>query len=130
MRPLGLARQFSSLPLQKLSFSMFFKIVVLKNFRNIHMKTPMLESLFYKVEGLTTFNVTKKWLQHRCFPGNIAKFFRTPFLIEHLWWLLLPLHVGIEYYVPRFQTWLDKTSEIFMLPECQLLYRKLALLEA
>ena len=26
--------------------------------------------------------------QHRCFPVNIAKCLRTPFLIEHLWWLL------------------------------------------
>ena len=26
---------------------------------------------------------------HRCFPVNFAKFLRTPFFIEHLWWLLL-----------------------------------------
>ena len=26
---------------------------------------------------------------HRCFPANFAKFQRTPFNIEHLWWLLL-----------------------------------------
>ena len=24
----------------------------------------------------------------RCFPVNFAKFLRTPFLTEHLWWLL------------------------------------------
>ena len=28
-------------------------------------------------------------LWHRCFPVNFAKFPRTPFIIEHLWWLLL-----------------------------------------
>ena len=31
----------------------------------------------------------KKRLCHRCFPVNFAKFLRTPFFTEHLWWLLL-----------------------------------------
>ena len=31
----------------------------------------------------------KKRLWHRCFLLNFAKFLRTPFLKEHLWWLLL-----------------------------------------
>ena len=31
----------------------------------------------------------KKRLWHRCFLENFAKFLRTPFLIEHFWWLLL-----------------------------------------
>ena len=31
----------------------------------------------------------KKRLWHRCFPVNFAKFLRTPFFTEHLWWLLL-----------------------------------------
>ena len=26
---------------------------------------------------------------YRCFPVNFAKFLRTPFYIEHLWWLIL-----------------------------------------
>ena len=30
-------------------------------------------------------------LWHRCFPVNFAKFLKTPFIIEHLWWLLLNL---------------------------------------
>ena len=33
----------------------------------------------------------KKRLGHRCFPVNIAKFVRTPFFKEHLWWLLLQI---------------------------------------
>ena len=33
----------------------------------------------------------KKQLRHRCFPINFLKFLRTPFLMEHLWWLLLNL---------------------------------------
>ena len=31
----------------------------------------------------------KKRLWYMCFPVNFAKFLRTPFHIEHLWWLLL-----------------------------------------
>ena len=31
----------------------------------------------------------KKRLWHKCFPVNLAKFLRTPFFTEHLWWLLL-----------------------------------------
>ena len=31
----------------------------------------------------------KKRLWHRCFPVKFAKFLRTPFFTEHLWWLLL-----------------------------------------
>ena len=31
----------------------------------------------------------KKRLWHRYFPVDFAKFLRTPFLTEHLWWLLL-----------------------------------------
>ena len=33
----------------------------------------------------------KKRLWHRCFPVNLVKFLRTPFLIEHQWWLLLKI---------------------------------------
>ena len=50
----------------------------------------MLESLFNKFGGLKAcnFNFIKKRLQYRCIPVNIAKFLRTAFFIEHLWWLL------------------------------------------
>ena len=37
------------------------------------------------------FNFIKKSLCHRCFPVNFVKFLRTPFFIEHIWWLLLYL---------------------------------------
>ena len=44
----------------------------------------MLKPLFNNVASLK-----RKRLQHRCFSVNIAKSLRTPFLIEHLRWLLL-----------------------------------------
>ena len=56
---------------------MFLKIGVLKNFCNIHKKTPVLDLLFNKVTELEACNCIKKRLQHRCFLVNIAKFLRT-----------------------------------------------------
>ena len=58
---------------------------------NIHRKTPVLDSLFNKVAGLQISNFIKKWLQHRCFPVNVANFLRTVFCIEHPRCLLLYL---------------------------------------
>ena len=47
---------------------------------------------FIKKETLARpSTLLKKRLWHRCFPVNFEKFLRTPFLIEHLWWLLLLL---------------------------------------
>ena len=57
---------------------MFLKV------RNTHRKTSVLKPLFNNVASLK-----RKRLQHRCFSVNIAKSLRTPFLIEHLRWLLL-----------------------------------------
>ena len=48
------------------------------------------QSLYFnKVAGLRLATLLKKRLWHRCFPVNFAKFLRTPFLTEHLWWLLM-----------------------------------------
>ena len=44
------------------------------------MKIPVLESVFNKVADLNVYNFIKKKLQHRYFPVNIAKFFRTDFV--------------------------------------------------
>ena len=38
----------------------------------------MLESLFNKVAGLRAAKLLRKWLWHRCFHENLAKFIRTP----------------------------------------------------
>ena len=47
--------------------------------RNIRRKTSVLESLFNKLIGLRACNFTKKRLQHRHFPVNIANFKNTYF---------------------------------------------------
>ena len=48
----------------------------------------MSESLFL-VAGLRPATLLKMRFWYRCFPVNFAEFLRTPFIIEHLWWLLL-----------------------------------------
>ena len=52
------------------------KRAVLKNFLNIHRKTPVLEPLSNKFAGLQACNLIEKRLQHRCFPVNIENFLR------------------------------------------------------
>ena len=47
------------------------------------------QSLFFdKVVGPRAATLLKKRLWHSCFSVNFAEFLRTPFLTEHLWWLL------------------------------------------
>ena len=45
----------------------------------------------FLIKFLRPANLLKKRLWDRCFPMNFAKFLRTPFFTEHLWWLLLNL---------------------------------------
>ena len=59
-------------------------------FHKIRRKTPVPES---RPRPATL----KKRLWHRCFPVNFVKFLRTPILLEHLQWLLLPLFVMVMY---------------------------------
>ena len=52
------------------------------------------QTLFFdKVAGLRSATLLKMRLWHRCFPVNFAKFPRTPFLTEHLRWLLLNINL-------------------------------------
>ena len=50
----------------------------------------MCQSLFFdKVAGARPATLFKKRLWYGCFPVNFAKFSRTSFFIEYLWWMLL-----------------------------------------
>ena len=67
----------------------FCKKGVLRNLTKFTGK-HLCQSLFFnKVAGLRPATLLKKRLWHKCFPVNFVKFLRTPFFIEHLWWLLL-----------------------------------------
>ena len=51
------------------------------------------QSLFFNKFGeLKPAILLKKRLWHRCFPVSFDKFLRTPFFLEHLWWLLLSIY--------------------------------------
>ena len=69
---------------------MFCKKGVLRNFTKFTGKQLCQILVFNKVAGLRPGTLLKKRLWHRCFlPVHFVKFLRTPFLPEHLWWLLL-----------------------------------------
>ena len=63
---------------------------VYRNFAKFKGKHLCLSLFFNKAAGLrrpATLLKTRLW--HRCFPVKFVKFLRTPFFVEHLWWLLL-----------------------------------------
>ena len=67
---------------------------VLRNFAKLTGK-DLYKSLFYnKVAGEICNFIIKETLA-QCFPVNFAKFLRTTFYIEHLWWLLLSVFTTI-----------------------------------
>ena len=69
----------------------FYKKRVLRNSAKFTRKR-MCQSLFFnKVAGLRCASLLKKKLWHRCFLVNFAKFLRTPFFIERLWWLVMSI---------------------------------------
>ena len=70
----------------------------LRNFAKFTGK-HLCQSLFFnKVAGLRPATLLKKRFWHMRFPVNFAKFQRTSFLTEHLWWLLLLTHQVVYIY--------------------------------
>ena len=69
----------------------FCKKGVLGNFVKFTGKHLCQSHFSNNVAGLSPATLLKKRPWHRCFPVNFVKFLRTPFYIEHLWWLLLDL---------------------------------------
>ena len=67
----------------------FFKKGDLRNLAKFTGKHLCQSRFLNIVAGLRRTTLLKKKLWHRCFPVNFAKCLRTPFFIEHLWWLLL-----------------------------------------
>ena len=53
--------------------------------RRCYMKNPVLKNFAIFTGKLQACNFIKKRLQHRCFPGNIVKFLRTPILRNIFW---------------------------------------------
>ena len=57
---------------------------VLRNFAKFTGKHRCQSIFFNKGAGLSPATLLKKRLWHRCFPVNLAKLLRTPFLTKHL----------------------------------------------
>ena len=74
---------------QKQPPKVFSKKGVLRNFEKFTGKHLRQCLFFNKVTRLMPSTLLKTRLWHRCFPVNFVKCSRTPFLIEHIWWLLL-----------------------------------------
>ena len=66
---------------------MFCQKGVLRNFAKFTGKQMCLNLFFNKVAGLRPATLLKKWLCHRCFPVNVAKFLRTRFLQNTSFWV-------------------------------------------
>ena len=90
-----------ALNVQKQPPEVFCKKMCFWKFQKIHRKTPVPEAFSNKVAGLKPATLLKrgsclrpatllkKRLWYSCFPVNVAKFPRTPFLQNTSEWLLL-----------------------------------------
>ena len=68
---------------------------VLRNFAKFTGKHLCHSLFFKKIAGLRPLTFFKKRLWHRDFHVNFAKFLRTPFVKERLWWPLLAYEFSI-----------------------------------
>ena len=76
---------------------MFFKTHrCSKKFRNVHRKTPVLETLFIKVTGLTACILIKKETPTQVFSCEYCKIFKNSFFVEHLLIILFRNFVMID----------------------------------
>ena len=71
----------------------FYKKGVPRNFVKFTGKHLCQSFFLNKVAGLRPATLLKKRFCHRCFLVNFSKFLNTPFLTEHLYWLLLKVKI-------------------------------------
>ena len=64
---------------------------VLRNFAKLQENTCNRASFLIKLQGWGLATLLKKRLWRKCISVNFVKFLRTPFLTEHLRWLLLSI---------------------------------------
>ena len=73
--------------------------MLLKISQNSHENTCGRASFLTKLQAWRPATLLKKRLWHRCFAVNFTKFLRTPFLTEHIRWLLLDFWKHEPFYV-------------------------------
>ena len=94
----------------------FCKKGVLKKSHKIHLKAPVLESLFNRVSGSRLATLLKGRLQHRCFLVNFVKFLRTPFLQNtSVIYLTVSFHKETLYICSNFLL-LEKWKKLLIFP--------------
>ena len=77
------------------------KKVFLEILQNSQDSTCARVSFLIKLQAAPA-TLLKKRLQHRCFPGNFAKFLITPVFAENLWWLFLQWLLSVTYFCKGF----------------------------
>ena len=99
----------------------FCKKGVLKKSHKIHLKAPVLESLFNRVSGSRLATLLKGRLQHRCFQVNFVKFLRTPFLqnTSVICLSLISQRSFMYLFKPSFVRKMDKTHNFAIFSFCQ-----------
>ena len=79
--------QWNTLNIEAVAQTCSVKKVFLESSQNSQENTCARVSFLIKLQEAPA-TLLKKRLWHRCFPVNFAKFLRTAFFAEHLWWLL------------------------------------------
>ena len=81
---------------RKRKFEIYSNLMLLNSFilgifytRTFFLEKYLQKLFFSSFSGLRPATSLKKRFWRRCFPMNFAKFLRTPFLTDHLRWLLL-----------------------------------------
>ena len=97
---------------------MLCKKGVLRNFTKFTGKHLCQGLFFNKVAGLRPATSSKKRLWHRCFLVGFVKFLRTPFFMEHLWWLLLRL---FSFKMKKYVSFVEMNMIPITIPKAQLL---------
>ena len=88
--------------MEKYNEQVFYKKAALKTFVIFRGKNLCWSLFFNKSAVSQSWNFIKKWLQHRCFPVNIAKFLRTP-VVKNI----------CERMFNRFSTWINNIRNIW-----------------
>ena len=94
----------------------FCKKGVLRNFTKFAGKHLFQNLFLNKVADQGPATLFRKRLWHRCFPANLAKFLRTSFIIEHLWWLFLKIFTisAVQVFNPKPISTVVLFSRIFL----------------
>ena len=96
--------------MQKQSFANVLPNKCSKKFRIFHWKTPLLETLFNKVEGPQPCNFIQNRLQHRRFPVKFAVIFGAPMLKNISERLLLSVIITEKKFLENLETLRNRST--------------------